>query len=115
MGAVPLRTARFAQSDCVPPDPFWSTNRNLAELIWRRGDGATVSTRVAEDVHRTTNIPVRKAKTNLHAVVAGGVGVLTAYLACRVTNDPTLRIAGLVGAGALAHKTFRYLEQDRCR
>lgn len=112
MVAVSSRGVR--STSCVPQDAFWQKNRELAELIWHRGDGSTVSTRVSEDVHRATGVPARKAKTNLHAVVAVGAGLVTAYLASRVTSDPALRVIGLAGAVAVAKKTFRYLEQDRC-
>jgi hypothetical protein len=105
----------FDRGSCIPHDPFWNINREVAELLWRRGDGGTVSTRVAETVNRTTHMPVRNAKANFHALLATAVGLGTFYLACRVTDEPALRALGFVGAIGAARKTFEYLQHDRCR
>lgn len=113
MATVTLNSQPSVQN-CVPPDPFWQADRRLAEFLWQRGDGATVSTRVAEAANMATGAPVRKAKTNFHVVVAALVGAGTFYLACRVTDEPTLRLLGMAGALGAARKTFQYLQQDRC-
>lgn len=110
-----VRSVPVSQNDCAPPDLFWDGNRAFAELVWQRGDGGTTSTRVAEDIEEATGIPAPRAKTNVHAVLAAGVGVLTLVAVSRMTNDPALRLAGLAGAAFAARKTFRYLQQDRCR
>lgn len=88
---------------CVPADAFWRTNREIAELLWRRRDGATISTRVAESISATTKVPIHRAKTRLHGVTALGVGVLVT----RATDSLLLGV--LAGLGL-----FEYLERDRC-
>jgi hypothetical protein len=115
MNSASVRSDRFTQIDCVPADLFWNANRAFAELVWQRGDGGTTSTRIAEDVHAATGIPTPAAKTNLHAVLAAGVGVAALVAVTRMTDEPALRLLGLVGAAFAAKKAFRYLQQDRCR
>lgn len=90
-------------TSCVPPDPFWNVNRALAELLWQRHDGATISTRIAERISATARTPVRPAKTGLH-------GVASTALAVAVSKLSGSRLLGLVvGVGV-----FAYLERDRC-
>ncbi len=88
---------------CTPPDAFWNTNKALAELIWGRHDGATVSTRVAEPIAALLDIQVGDAKALLHGAISVGAG-----LAVAKSNSGPL---GLATAVAL----FIYLERDRCR
>lgn len=90
-------------TNCVPPDGFWRANREIAERLWQRGDGATVSTRIAEDTNAATGIPVASAKVVFH----GGLSLALANFISKATGSPAL--GALAGLGA-----FVYLEQDRC-
>lgn len=90
-------------ASCVPPDPFWNANRNVAETVWQRGDGATVSTRIAETVSVATGMPVQASKAAVHGMLATAAGVAVAGAA----RSPVL---GLLAASAL----YLYLERDRC-
>lgn len=87
---------------CTPPDAFWSANKALAELIWRRYDGATVSTRLAEPIAGLLDVPVRDAKSLLHGTMSVGAG----FAVAKSINGPL----GLLAAIGL----FVYLERDRC-
>jgi hypothetical protein len=62
-------------TNCVPPDPFWNMNRDLAELLWQQHDGATVSTRIAENLSAATRLPTPQTKTGIHGVASTLVGV----------------------------------------
>jgi hypothetical protein len=88
---------------CAPGDAFWQANRDFAERLWKRRDGATVSTRVAEHISATTNVPVPAAKTGVHGVASTAVGVWLG----KATGSP---IIGVLAGLAL----FAYLERDRC-
>ena len=88
---------------CVPQDAFWQANREIAEWLWRQGDGATISTRVAEDMRAATGVSRRAAKTGLHGVAAIAAGLGTA----RASGSNLLGV--VVGMGV-----FLYLQGDRC-
>lgn len=90
-------------SECVPPDRFWKLNREIAEQLWQRCDGATVSTRIAEQLSEATRVSVPTAKTTFHSIASLAVCVVVA----KVTGSL------LIGAMA-ALGSFVYLEQDRC-
>lgn len=90
-------------TNCVPRDGFWWANREIAERFWQRGDGGTVSTRIAEHGNAATGIPVASAKVAFH----GGLSFALAALIGKATGSPVL--GALAGLGA-----FAYLEQDRC-
>lgn len=87
---------------CVPPDAFWKLNQEFAELLWRRQDGGTVSTRLAEPISDLFNVPLQDAKAVLHGAVAVGAGVAVAK-----------SIHPLVAVG-LGLAIFTFLERDRC-
>lgn len=87
---------------CTPPDAFWNADKALAELIWGRHDGATVSTRLAEPIATLLDIRVRDAKSVLHGTMSVGAGLAVA----KSINGPL----GLLAAIGL----FVYLERDRC-
>ncbi|MEZ4363192.1 MAG: hypothetical protein R3B48_23660 [Kofleriaceae bacterium] len=91
-------------STCVPPDGFWRWNRDVAENIWQRGDGATISTRVAESINSATGIPVRSAKQIFHAATSVAVGKF-------IHSATNSQVAGWVAGMAL----YAYLDQDRCK
>lgn len=119
--AAPLPSWRMAGTQewyghraCAPSDRFFEANRGIAQQVWQRGDNGTVSQRVAEEANEAAGVPVRQAKTFFHALLAGAVGVGTAFLVSRVTRDPMAMAVGFAGAALATRKTFRYLEQDRC-
>lgn len=92
----------ISKSSCVPPDAFWKLDKDLAEVLWQRQDGATVSTRLAEPIADLFNVPIQDAKAVLHGAAAIGAGVKLAK-----SVHPLVA----VGLGLLL---FNYLEQDRC-
>lgn len=87
---------------CAPPDAFWQLDRDLAELLWNRGDGATVSTRLAEPLANLFNAPVGQAKAVLHGALAVGAGV-----AASKRTHPIIAIA-------IGFAVYGFLERDRC-
>lgn len=88
---------------CVPPDVFWKIDQELAELLWGRGDGGTVSQRLAEPIAALFNVPVDEAKSVLHAAIAVSAG--------SAASKAAHPLIGLAVGFAL----FRLLEIDRCR
>lgn len=91
-------------SACVPADSFWNLNQQIAESVWGRGDGGTISTRVSEPIADVLGIPVSDAKTLFHGSLSAQLGVM----AGKASGNGFVGLA----AGLLA---FLYLEQDRCR
>ena len=90
-------------ASCVPPDAFWQANRNFSQAVWQRGDGSTVSTRLAEHVSAATEVPIPHAKTGIHLVASTAVALLTG----KVTRSPLIA----AGVGVVL---FKYLQRDRC-